>query len=446
MEKLKAFIKNNWLWLILIIIILIIGIVLLIQYKNSDGTKEHKIANYELWISSSEKTELIIRFKEEYDVCWQPFKRSICSDKKLTITEFEVINEDLKDIIESTNTSDLTIEEAIILFLNQALEKGIDLKNIKIITDYQFDESFKNRIKNAFKDKELNIEFHYGSLGYTGELKETYTYYTITFDASGGTPIDSIVVKEEEQVPEPTAPTRDGYTFVEWQLNGEKYDFSTPVTEEITLTAIWKETKNESSNNSNNSSNNETNKNTNPYSNKLNLNNNISITEYHVNSGNIDCFYYMFVTNLQEVFPEAKISKIGSNPAEVSFWHNKDRLDTEVSTEEIIEYLNNGTLKINTSKENEFKNTLDKYKNGTYKGIANVSYDIENHRLTFSYDYISFNGLNTNSNGESANKEIQKILSSATKFNGPCGGFDSYQNKTLDEELCSKYNLDCDRW
>ena len=43
-------------------------------------------------------------------------------------------------------------------------------------------------------------------------------------------------------------------------------------------------------------------------------------------------------------------------------------------------------------------------------------------------------------------KEIQNILASSTKFNGPCSGFDSYENKTLTEELCSKYNLDCDRW
>ena len=39
-------------------------------------------------------------------------------------------------------------------------------------------------------------------------------------------------------------PTRNGYTFVRWELNGVPYDFSTPVTGNITLTAVW--AKNES--------------------------------------------------------------------------------------------------------------------------------------------------------------------------------------------------------
>ena len=155
----------------------------------------------------------------------------------------------------------------------------------------------------------------------------------------------------------------------------------------------------------------------------------------------------MFVTNLQEVFPTAEISKINNNPSEVDFWHTKqDRQSYEVSTEEINEYLASGALKINTSAENNFKNILNKYKNGNYKGIANVSYTESNHRFTFSYNYISFNGLNVSSNGETANKEIQGILASSTKFNGPCGGFDGYENPTLNEELCSKYHLDCGRW
>ena len=155
----------------------------------------------------------------------------------------------------------------------------------------------------------------------------------------------------------------------------------------------------------------------------------------------------MFVTNLQEVFPTAEISKINNNPSEVDFWHTKqDRQSYEVSTEEINEYLASGALKINTSAENNFKNILNKYKNGNYKGIANVNYTEDNHRFTFSYNYISFNGLNVSSNGEQANKEIQNALSNSTKFVGPCGSASGYKNQILNEELCSKYHLDCGRW
>lgn len=276
-------------------------------------------------------------------------------------------------------------------------------------------------------------------------------YITVSFDTDGGSNIDSVVIKIGETIKEPDIPTKDGYTFKGWYIKEEEFSFSKPITEEITLKAKWEENKEEketpsTNTNSHNSPNkNSTNNNT-PATNKINLNNNISVTEYHISSGTINCFYYMFVTNLQEVFPTAEISKINNNPSEVDFWHTSDRQDYEVSTEEINEYLASGALKINTSAENNFKNILNKYKNGNYKGIANVSYTESNHRFTFTYDYISFNGLNVSSNGETANKEIQGILASSTKFNGPCGGFDGYENQTLNEELCSKYHLDCGRW
>ena len=277
-------------------------------------------------------------------------------------------------------------------------------------------------------------------------------YITVSFDTDGGSTIDSVVIKIGETIKEPDIPTKDGYTFKGWYIEEEEFSFSKPITEEITLKAKWEENKEEketpsTNTNSHNSPNkNSTNNNT-PATNKINLNNNISVTEYHISSGTINCFYYMFVTNLQEVFPTAEISKINNNPSEVDFWHTKqDRQSYEVSTEEINEYLASGALKINTSAENNFKNILNKYKNGNYKGIANVSYTESNHRFTFTYDYISFNGLNVSSNGETANKEIQGILASSTKFNGPCGGFDGYENPTLNEELCSKYHLDCGRW
>ena len=37
----------------------------------------------------------------------------------------------------------------------------------------------------------------------------------------------------------PTNPTKDGHVFKEWQLNNTAFDFNTPITENITLNAIW---------------------------------------------------------------------------------------------------------------------------------------------------------------------------------------------------------------
>lgn len=67
--------------------------------------------------------------------------------------------------------------------------------------------------------------------------------YTVTFNSNGGSKVASQKLNENEKVSKPSNPTRNGYTFQEWQLNGKKYDFNSPVTSNITLIAKWKEEK-----------------------------------------------------------------------------------------------------------------------------------------------------------------------------------------------------------
>ncbi len=66
------------------------------------------------------------------------------------------------------------------------------------------------------------------------------TKYTITFNSNGGSAVSSQTVDNGAKVTKPADPTRSGYTFVEWQLNGKAYDFKTPVTDNIVLVASWK--------------------------------------------------------------------------------------------------------------------------------------------------------------------------------------------------------------
>ena len=69
--------------------------------------------------------------------------------------------------------------------------------------------------------------------------------YTVTFNAYGGFPTpDEQHVKSGEKAVLPVEPTLKGYTFAFWYLgedeqNATEYDFDTPVTENITLTAKW---------------------------------------------------------------------------------------------------------------------------------------------------------------------------------------------------------------
>ncbi len=65
--------------------------------------------------------------------------------------------------------------------------------------------------------------------------------YTVSFDSAGGTEIESITVKENEKIQEPSNPTKEGYNFIEWQLNDEPFDFDTEITKDIVLEAKWEE-------------------------------------------------------------------------------------------------------------------------------------------------------------------------------------------------------------
>ena len=69
--------------------------------------------------------------------------------------------------------------------------------------------------------------------------------YTVTFDSYGGTPVPpKQEVEYGHTATKPADPTLKGYTFAFWYLgedeqNATAYDFNTPVTENITLTAKW---------------------------------------------------------------------------------------------------------------------------------------------------------------------------------------------------------------
>lgn len=64
-------------------------------------------------------------------------------------------------------------------------------------------------------------------------------YHAVTFAGDGiTTPAQSIL--DGETATEPVAPVRNGYKFMGWLNGDEEYDFDTPVTAPVELTANWK--------------------------------------------------------------------------------------------------------------------------------------------------------------------------------------------------------------
>ena len=77
-----------------------------------------------------------------------------------------------------------------------------------------------------------------------GKFESIEEGYVVTFKDSDGHELWEQLVKPNGTVTEPAAPTKKDDTFVEWQLGGKKYEFSTPVTSDITLKAKWKKADN----------------------------------------------------------------------------------------------------------------------------------------------------------------------------------------------------------
>ena len=65
------------------------------------------------------------------------------------------------------------------------------------------------------------------------------TYYTVTFDSAGGSEVAPQTIESGKTVTKPAVPTRDGYTFSAWYNGESEFDFATPITKNITLTAHW---------------------------------------------------------------------------------------------------------------------------------------------------------------------------------------------------------------
>lgn len=67
----------------------------------------------------------------------------------------------------------------------------------------------------------------------------TVPTYTVTFNPAGGSVVPGQTVESGHLATEPAAPTRDGYNFTGWLKDGQRYDFSTPVTGNLYLSAGW---------------------------------------------------------------------------------------------------------------------------------------------------------------------------------------------------------------
>ncbi|MBN3490784.1 InlB B-repeat-containing protein [Acholeplasma equirhinis] len=73
-------------------------------------------------------------------------------------------------------------------------------------------------------------------------VEEEPKEFVVTFDSKGGSNVASQTVEEGEKASKPADPTKDGFSFEYWYLiEGSEFDFNTPITANITLSAKWEE-------------------------------------------------------------------------------------------------------------------------------------------------------------------------------------------------------------
>lgn len=68
---------------------------------------------------------------------------------------------------------------------------------------------------------------------------KTLVTCVVQFESSGGTQIELQEIEKGLKVVKPEDPVKEGFTFIEWQLHGETYNFESIVNSNMILTAIW---------------------------------------------------------------------------------------------------------------------------------------------------------------------------------------------------------------
>ena len=127
-------------------------------------------------------------------------------------------------VINSWEKISFDISESTTFLLGDSAENCISLT-----APYTID-SVRQELTDAYDEGKLTHDPFYLSLT---------ANYTVTFDTNGGSAVESQTVAYGGQAAAPAAPAKPGYTFAGWERDGKAYDFTAPVTANMTLTAKW---------------------------------------------------------------------------------------------------------------------------------------------------------------------------------------------------------------
>ena len=131
------------------------------------------------------------------------------------------------------NANGGTIEGLVELVDNTAVIDNTDPSNVTVFTGWV-----------SLYSGTINGGIFTGTVGIQSGTIADSAKVTVTFNSDGGSDVAEQKVLRGQKVSEPTAPTKAGYSFEGWYNDDTKYDFTQAVTENITLTARWKDIEN----------------------------------------------------------------------------------------------------------------------------------------------------------------------------------------------------------
>lgn len=70
---------------------------------------------------------------------------------------------------------------------------------------------------------------------------EKIEYVKIIFDTDGGEPISYKIIEKYSKIDDLPTPVKEGYEFIEWQINNKIFNLDTRISNDIILKAIYKE-------------------------------------------------------------------------------------------------------------------------------------------------------------------------------------------------------------
>lgn len=437
----------------LILISLIIGGIFFFSKDNKNQKQNNETTNnYVAYIRINPLIKIVYS---------QTCKNETCNDP--IVTNYELINDDAKNIYKDIDLigTNNTLYDVITLISKTAEENNIEFENVEIYSNW---DNLNNYIDNSNKDDYkwsyiVNIRDKENLKDISSSLEENIILYNIVFETDGGTEINTQTVEKGQLANQPTTPTKKGYKFIEWQLNGEKFDFKQEINSDIKLIAKWKKAENNNNINTNNTTNNQntnnnSNKNENTTNNSSNNNQNTnestntipSKEDTHKGFINLNdniqyykgtsCGGYQAIKasclnktyrELMAEFPDNYNSSL--NDPETLEWLNLDEVPYEKSS--LVIYFPGCETTVSSSIQNTINNTP-----GFYGEFRDNGFMKPNWIYFTDEKYNKFKG-------ETNNFEKYGIYDITACGGGGDGELTYY---TLDETACEKYNLSCDRW